>query len=267
MRFRPCIDIHDGRVKQIIGSSLREATDGSTVRENFIADHDAAYYAKLYRQLSLAGGHVIILNRGDSEFYEASLSEAMAALAVYPKGLQIGGGVNSENAATFIAAGASHVIATSYVFRDGEIDFHRLQKLVDSVGREKVVLDLSCRTSNGRYFVVTDRWQRFTTVEVNTKTLNELAAYCDEFLIHGVDVEGKSAGIDEDLLTILSEYISQTPHAIPLTYAGGIHTIADIERIRERGRSRIDITIGSSLDIFGGQLPLAAVLEALSPAL
>ena len=168
MEFRPCIDIHNGRVKQIVGSSLKDAEDEAA--ENFVAGQDAAYYARLYRKNKIKNGHVIMLNHRQSDYYEATRAQAMKALGAYPGGLQAGGGITPENAAQYLDAGASHVIVTSYVFRDGRIDFANLRKLVSETGKEKLVLDLSCRMKNGSYYIVTDRWQKYTDVILNHGT-------------------------------------------------------------------------------------------------
>jgi phosphoribosylformimino-5-aminoimidazole carboxamide ribotide isomerase len=269
MEFRPCIDIHHGKVKQLVGSSLRddEANEQPTV--NFVAEQDAAYYATLYKEHQLKGGHVIMLDRSDSPHYPATLAAARKALEAYPGGLQIGGGINPDNAQSFLEAGASHVIVTSYVFQEGQINYQNLEKLRKAVGKEKIVLDLSCRAvgvaalgdpplaaPRHRYFIVTDRWQRFTEEEVSAKNLQNLEQYCAEFLIHAVDVEGKAAGIDEKLINILAEY-----KGVPLTYAGGARDLADLAKLRELTSDRLNVTIGSALDIFGGSLKLADVLE------
>ncbi|MCD8119266.1 MAG: hypothetical protein LUE29_07300 [Lachnospiraceae bacterium] len=326
MKFRPCIDIHNGKVKQIVGGSLRDA--GDRARDNFVSEQDAAYYAKLYRADGLAGGHVILLNHANSPYYKEDLSQARAALAAFPGGLMIGGGINDENAGTFLRMGASHVIVTSFVFRDGKLDMEALEKMVAAVGKEHLVLDLSCRKrstahpgelseseeivtkkisggnnlpengksisdcsekyektkteddlyvkdkktgqkdtvpegktgqedaipeekcENGEYYIVTDRWQKFTEVAVTPKLLEELSAYCDEYLIHAVDVEGRQAGIEENLARMLGAW-----NGIPVTYAGGIHSMEDIRKIDEYGRGRLDFTVGSALDLFGGAIP------------
>ncbi len=258
MRFRPCIDIHNGAVKQIVGSSLRDENSGaaedsvseSFASENFVSESSAAYYALLYKKYGFSGGHIINLNSKASPMYEASLRAAMEALAAYQGGMQYGGGVTDENAASFLEAGASHVIVTSYVFRDGKLNYVNLNSLVREVGKDRLVLDLSCRLKDDKYYVVTDRWQRFTELEVNIKLFEELAGYCDEFLVHGVDVEGKRAGIDEALVSLLSE-VSST-----VTYAGGVRSLEDMELIRVRGRARVNATIGSALKIFGGEISL-----------
>ena len=160
MKFRPCIDIHNGKVKQIVGGSLKD--EGNQAQENFVSEQDAAFYASLYKEKGLKGGHIILLNSADSEYFQATKAQAMLALDAYLGGLQIGGGVNPDNAADYLAAGASHVIVTSYVFRDGHISWKNLEKMVDAAGKEHLVLDLSCRKKEDAYYVVTDRWQKFT---------------------------------------------------------------------------------------------------------
>jgi phosphoribosylformimino-5-aminoimidazole carboxamide ribotide isomerase len=236
--FRPCIDLHEGKVKQIVGGTLSE--DPAQLRTNFISDRPAAWYAGLYKRDGLRGGHVVMLGPDN----EAAAREALAA---YPGGLQIGGGVNLDNAMTWLDAGASHVIVTSYVFRESRLDGERLKLLVNAVGKERVVLDLSCRKRSAEYFVVTDRWQKFTTLTLSAETLSRLAASCDEFLIHAADVEGLCQGIDAELVVKLGNWAP-----IPLTYAGGARSLADLERVTRLGQGRVDLTIGSALDIFGG---------------
>lgn len=236
--FRPCIDLHDGRVKQIVGGTLRDDQEG--LRTNFVAEQSAAWFAARYRDDNLTGGHVIKLGPGNEE-------AAREALAAWPGGLQIGGGINGENAREWIDAGASHVIVTSWVFRDGKIDHERIATLVRSLGRERLVLDLSCRRRDGRYWVVTDRWQKFTDCEVDAESLMALAESCDEFLIHAADVEGLCAGIDLELVEKLASW-----SPIPCTYAGGAKSMDDLKTVSRIGRERIHLTIGSALDIFGG---------------
>ena len=252
MEFRPCIDIHDGRVKQIVGGALDEAS--SQVKENYVSASDAAYYAGLYREKGLRGGHVIILNSSSSPMYEASRTEAINALKAYPGGLQIGGGMNPDCAGGYLDAGASHVIVTSYVFKDGEIDMQALDRMVSAVGKEHLVLDLSARRRDDRYMIVTDRWQKFTSVELTISTLDELSAYCDEFLIHAVDVEGRISGIESELVGMLGGW-----NGNPVTYAGGIHSFDDISLIETLGCGRVNITIGSALDLFGGRMSFEEV--------
>lgn len=247
MKFRPCIDIHNGKVKQLVGGSLKD--EGNQAKENFVSSKGAGDFAELYMADGLKGGHIIILNAADSEYFEASKNQALEALNAYPKGMQIGGGVNADNAKAYIDAGASHVIVTSYVFKDGKINYDNLKLLKEAVGKEHIVLDLSCRKKDGDYYIVTDRWQKFTNVKVDMNTLGELAEYCDEFLVHGVDVEGKFAGMEEELVAMLAEYEGN-----PITYAGGIASVKQIEHFREISKRKIDFTIGSALDLFGGNL-------------
>lgn len=256
MEFRPCIDIHNGSVKQIVGSSLQDA--GDLAEENFVAQQDAAFFAKLYQKHGIRNGHVILLNSANSPFYEATKKQALSALAAYPGGLQAGGGIHAENAAEFLRAGASHVIVTSYVFRDGQIQSDNLKKLVKAVGKERLVLDLSARMRDGRYYIVTDRWQKFTDVCLDERTMEELSAYCDEFLVHAVDVEGRANGIEQPLARILGEW-----GKIPITYAGGVHSFEDLELLKKLGRGKVHVTIGSALDLFGGDMKLDEVLAAV----
>lgn len=236
--FRPCIDLHEGRVKQIVGGSL--TADPARLRTNFVSDRPAAWYADLYRRDALRGGHVIMLGPGNED-------AARSALAAFPGGLQIGGGIHLDNARGWLDAGASHVIVTSWVFREGRVDWDRVQALVRAIGRERLVLDLSCRRRGAEYFVVTDRWQKFTEERITEAALRRLAGVCAEFLIHAVDVEGLCRGIDVELVGNLGRW---TP--LPTTYAGGARALADLEEVTRLGQGRIDLTIGSALDIFGG---------------
>lgn len=257
MEFRPCIDIHNGRVKQIVGSSLKDL--GDTAVENFVAGMDAAFYADLYRQKNIKNGHVILLNHPGSEYYEATKKQAIKALQAYKGGLQAGGGISPENAAQYLDAGASHVIVTSYVFSDGRINFENLHKLVSETGRENLVLDLSCRMKDGNYYIVTDRWQKYTDVILNEETMDMLSEFCDEFLIHAVDVEGKAQGIEKELVRMLGKW-----NKIPVTYAGGVHSFEDLGQLKELGHSGINVTIGSALELFGGEMKLDDVLDFIS---
>jgi len=255
MKFRPCIDLHNGQVKQIVGSTLTDAATAdkdsankAPLDTNFETDRPAADYAKMYDTDSLTGGHVIMLGPGNQE-------AATSALGAYPNGLQVGGGINDANALTWLEAGASHVIVTSHVFSNGQIHMERLKKLVEICGKERLVLDLSCRKKpdgnddDDAYYVVTNRWQSFTDYKVTPENLKELAAYCDEFLVHGVDVEGKQCGILEDLVRLLGEHST-----IPVTYAGGVRSIEDLELVKKVGNDKVDATVGSALDCFGGKL-------------
>lgn len=247
MEFRPCIDIHNGKVKQIVGGSLTDEADYA--KENFVSDMQAADYAALYREKGLRGGHIILLNAKNSEYYEADLEQARGALNEWPGALQIGGGITAENAGQFIDMGASHVIVTSYVFVDGEIRYDRLRQLVQSVGKEHLVLDLSCRKREGQYFIVTDRWQKFTRQPLDQMLIRKLSSYCAEFLVHAVNVEGTGTGVDEELIALLAD-----GGQVPITYAGGIGRMEDIETIRKVGKDSVNFTVGSALDIFGGTL-------------
>ena len=247
MELRPCIDIHNGKVKQLVGGSVQD--QGDLARENYVSGESAAWYALKFAEKNLKNGHVILLNSKDSPNYEATRQQAFEALRAYPGGLQVGGGITADNAQEYLDAGASHVIVTSYVFQNGTISFENLYKLVERVGRKRIVLDLSCRKKDGLYYIVTDRWQKYTKVALSPDVLTMLASFCDEFLIHGVDVEGKRSGIEEELIELLGRW-----HQSPITYAGGIRSFEDIEKIRRIGNGRIHITIGSALDLYGGDL-------------
>ena len=235
-QFRPCIDLHQGQVKQIVGGSLNE----SGADTNFVSTYDAAYYAELYKTHQLLGGHVIALGPGNKE-------QALKALAAWPGGLQFGGGVNNSNAEAFLQAGASHVIVTSYLFVDGQFSWERLETIKAVTGVERLILDLSCRRTESGWHIATDRWQTVTDMEVNTETLSELASHCAEFLIHAADVEGLQGGIDEDLVKLLG-----LSCPIPVTYAGGARSLDDLKLVERLSGGKVDLTIGSALDIFGG---------------
>lgn len=254
MRFRPCIDIHNGEVKQIVGGSLKDC--GNQADNNYVSSYDAAFYADLYHKDGLKGGHIILLNPMDSEYYNKDLEQAKKALQHFPKGLQIGGGVTINNAESFLEMGASHVIVTSYVFRDGRIDYERLEALSELVGKEHLVLDLSCRFVKDDYYIVTDRWQKVTDEKFNSSLLEKLSVYCDEYLVHAVDVEGKKSGIEKEVIRRMAGY-----QGLPMTYAGGIHSLDDIYWIKENGENRVDYTIGSALDLFGGKIPYQSILS------
>jgi len=235
--FRPCIDLHEGRVKQIVGGTLG---DEAALRTNFVADHDAAWFAGRYRDDELLGGHVIKLGPGNDD-------AARAALAAYPGGLQLGGGVDDTNAASWIDAGASHVVVTSWLFPDGALAHDRLDALVAIVGRDRVVVDLSCRRVDDEYVVMADRWTRRTDFVLGPQSLEALATQCAELLVHAVDVEGLSQGIDTELVERLAAWAP-----MPVTYAGGARSLADLQLVETIGDGRVDLTIGSALDIFGG---------------
>lgn len=241
MRFRPCIDLHGGRVKQIVGGTL---TDGAGAPDtNFETAAPASEFAALYQRDALPGGHIIMLGPGNSE-------AALSALRAYPGGMQVGGGITPANAAGYLDAGASHVIVTSYVFRDGVVAWDRVEEMERAVGRKRLVLDVSCRRRDGEYIVSTDRWQKWTDVALGRESIAKLAQHCDELLVHAVDVEGRRAGVDVALLTLLAE--SAPP--IPVTYAGGVRSLADLEETKRITNGSVDVTIGSALSIFGGAL-------------
>jgi len=252
MEFRPCIDIHNGKVKQIVGGTLSE----SGAKSNFESDLDGVFYARLYHEKGLKGGHIILLNPAGTEYYEADKELAMGALNECPGEFQIGGGITAGNAKEFISAGASHVIVTSYVFKDGQINYEKIKKLVESVGKEHIVLDLSCRKKDGQYYIVTDRWQKFTDVVISIETLDKLSAYCDEMLIHAADVEGKCQGIETELVRLLGSW-----GKLPVTYAGGVGSYEDLKQLKQISGGRLHVTVGSALDLFGGRLEFEKVLE------
>ncbi|MGC6481846.1 MAG: phosphoribosylformimino-5-aminoimidazole carboxamide ribotide isomerase [Porticoccaceae bacterium] len=235
-QFRPCIDLHEGKVKQIVGGSLND----SGAETNFISQYSADYYAKLYRQHNLKGGHIISLGANNQQ-------QATQALSSYPNGLQYGGGVTPENANEFIAAGASQVIVTSYLFEEGEFSWSRLEQIKAAVGPERLVLDLSCRKTNKGWMIATDRWQTITNTAINQQTIAQLEQHCAEFLVHAADVEGLQAGIDQDLVKLLGEICT-----LPCTYAGGAKSVDDLNLVQALSNGKIDLTIGSALDIFGG---------------
>jgi phosphoribosylformimino-5-aminoimidazole carboxamide ribotide isomerase len=226
-------------VKQIVGSTFSDSDPGR-METRFASARPSSWYAEKYRRDGLEGGHVIMLGPGSEK-------AAAAALKAFPGGFHVGGGVTGENALSWIEGGASHVIVTSHVIREGRIDEERLRELVRILGRERLVLDLSCRKRGDSYWMVSDRWQKFTDVEVNTGNLDRLSASCAEFLIHAADVEGKCEGVETDLLKLLGGW-----EGIPVTYAGGIGNMKDLLLVRDLGRGRLDFTVGSALDIFGG---------------
>jgi phosphoribosylformimino-5-aminoimidazole carboxamide ribotide isomerase len=247
MRFRPCIDLRHGRVVQLVGGSLQDGKADAAIT-NFETAQSPAFFAAMYQEDHVLGGHVIALGPGNHE-------AALTALQAFPGGMHMGGGITPDNATTYLDAGASHVIVTSYVFRDGQIDHTRLRQLVQVVGTQRLVLDLSCRKRGDDFWVVTDRWQRYTDVRITQATLEQLATSCAEFLVHGVDVEGTRVGIDASLVELLGAW-----SPIPVTYAGGAKVLADLDAVKALGQGRVDLTIGSALDIFGGDVPYREVV-------
>jgi len=295
-RIRPCIDLHQGQVKQIVGSTLNDSEDkdsktsSSALATNFCSDQPPSYYADLYRKDNLTGGHVIMLGRND-----ANTQAAKNALQAWPYGLQVGGGITNENCQEWVGLSfgddnkdanaskegpyASHVIVTSHVFREGKIEYDRIEELNRLIGKERLILDLSCRkrpSSNDKddknadspYYIVTNRWQTFSDEIIDQDLLQTLSKYCCEFLIHAVDVEGKQSGIQQDLVTLLGDLLSASSsdpndetYVVPITYAGGVRSIEDLELIHKLGKGKIDVTVGSALDIFGGPLKYTDVVR------
>ncbi|GAE93316.1 phosphoribosylformimino-5-aminoimidazole carboxamide ribotide isomerase [Gracilibacillus boraciitolerans JCM 21714] len=247
MEFRPCIDIHQGKVKQIVGATLNQ--ENKEVIENYVSTYDSSYYADMFKKDELRGGHVIMLGDGNRD-------AAIKALQTYPGGLQVGGGINVDNAEEFLAAGASHVIVTSYIFQDGELHMDRLRGLVDKIGKDRLVIDLSCKQKNGKWYVVTDKWTKFSNIEISQSTIRDMEQYCDEFLIHAADVEGKRGGIAGKLVELLADYVM-----IPTTYAGGVRSMEDLQLFEQLSEGKLNVTVGSALDIFGGDLSYQKVVE------
>jgi phosphoribosylformimino-5-aminoimidazole carboxamide ribotide isomerase len=246
MNLRPCIDLHEGKVKQIIGSSL----SSETVIENYVSGKSIDYFIDLFKNDNLYGGHIIMLGPGNEE-------AALSGLKKYKDFMQIGGGINDKNAEYFIQNGASHVILTSYLFSGNDIDFNKISHLTGIIGKDRLVIDMSCKKINDKYYAAINRWATVTKFEVNETNLNIIKKYCDEFLIHAVDVEGKKSGIDKELVQILANI-----NGIKITYAGGIRNLEDVDFIKSISNN-IDITIGSALDIFGGQLSYKQVVNYL----
>ena len=238
-RFRPCIDLHQGMVKQIVGGSLRDHGAGPV--ENFVSDHPPAWFARKFRADQLTGGHVIKLGPGND-------AAARDALTAWSGGLQLGGGITAENAASWLDAGASHVIVTSALFDpDGRFLTESLDALVKSIGTGRLVIDLSCRRTSEGWTVAMNRWQTLTDLQVTPATLDRLAPHCAEFLIHAADVEGLCRGIDAELVALLGTWAK-----IPVTYAGGAATMDDVLLVDSASRGNVDVTVGSALDLFGG---------------
>ena len=260
MRFRPCIDIHNGKVKQIVGGSLRD--DGNCAIENFVAEKSAADFARFYHKDHLKGGHIILLNPAGSPYYEATRAEALEALHAEPGDFSLGGGVTPENAQDYLDAGASHVIVTSYVFSEGRFNREHLEQMVSAIGKKHMILDLSCRRKNDGFYIVTDRWQKWSDVRLSVQVLRRLSEFCDEFLIHGVDTEGRQSGPQLELVELIAAACAGEEQCLfPVTYAGGIGSFQDLEAVRNHGKGMVDVTIGSALDLFGGRMAYRCVLE------
>jgi len=224
-KFRPCIDLHGGVVKQIVGGTLKDGA-AEELKENFVSEKAPSWYAGKFCEAGLTGGHVIKLGAGN----EVAAREALAA---WPEGMQIGGGINAENAAEWLEAGASHVIVTSWLF-DEEGRF--LEDRLGAIAHE------------GSWRVAMNRWQTLTDLELDLEVMMDLSVYCDEFLIHAADVEGLCQGVDEDLVTLFKDW-----KGCPVTYAGGVRNLADAQKVNELSGGQVDLTVGSALDIFGGE--------------
>ncbi|KAL7414100.1 Phosphoribosylformimino-5-aminoimidazole carboxamide ribotide isomerase [Mrakia frigida] len=239
--FRPCIDLHGGVVKQIVGGTLSDEPEKeAALKTNFVAEQRPAYYASVYRSRGLHGGHVIKLGPNNDEAAEE-------ALYAWENCLQVGGGINEKNAAHWIELGASKVIVTSHLFPDAKFSLPRLKEISELVGKDHLVVDVSCRKRGDRWIVAMNKWQDLTDLDVTKETLDMLSEYCSEFLIHAADVEGLCQGIDEELVTKLGEWVT-----IPTTYAGGAKDISDLFLVSHLSNGKVDLTFGSALDIFGG---------------
>lgn len=249
MLFRPCIDLHNGKVKQIVGSTL----DTELLRENFVAEKSPSWYAELFRSLGLPGGHVIMLGPGNRE-------AALEALSAYPGGLSVGGGINEHNAREFLDAGASAVIVTSALFEQGRLSRGRVRALSEAIGRDRLILDLSCVSGEAGCRIACDRWRTVTEDGLTPALLSELAPFCAEFLVHAVSSEGKRAGPDGAVVSILAEY-ALSPGAVPVTYAGGLASLRDVSDFTSRTKNAVFFTVGSALDIYGGDLPIEKLVS------
>ncbi|QKX60866.1 uncharacterized protein TRUGW13939_08012 [Talaromyces rugulosus] len=240
-KFRPCIDLHSGQVKQIVGGTLSSVA--GDLKTNYVSKLPATHYANLYKENDLRGGHVVMLGKGNTE-------AADEALRTWPGGLQVAGGINDQNAQDWIRRGAEKVIITSFLFPEGKFSLDRLKSVLSSLGNDtsKLVLDLSCRRKDQTWFVAMDRWQTITEMEITQESISMLEPYCSEFLIHAADVEGLQQGVDEELVSKLAQWCS-----IPVTYAGGARHLQDLEKVHASSGGKVDLTIGSALDIFGGE--------------
>jgi len=238
--FRPCIDLHQGKVKQIVGASFTDS--GNNLKTNFISQRPSSWYAELFKKDGLKGGHVIKLGEGNEK-------AALEALQAYPGGLQIGGGINPDNAEYYLKNGASHVITTSWIFPGLSLDWERLRGLSSRIEKKLLVLDLSCRKMGNSWFISKNKWQTVTDEEITEPLLHKLQEYCGEFLIHAANVEGKCLGIDRELVEFLGRAVE-----IPATYAGGAKQLSDLDTVKRLSHGKVDLTVGSALDIYGGNL-------------
>lgn len=245
-KFVGCIDLHDGQVKQIVGGTLKDNDD--SLETNFVSKYPPSYYAQLYLKNRIEGCHVIKLGPNND-------AAAMEALNAAPGFLQVGGGINDENCLQWLEK-ASKIIVTSWLFtKEGTFLMDRLQLLSNKCGPDRIVVDLSCRrTPDSKWVVAMNKWQTLTTLELNKETFTELSKYTDEFLIHAADVEGLCKGIETDLVTKLYEWTKDINKEVKIVYAGGAKSISDLELVDKLSNGTVDLTYGSSLDIFGGKL-------------
>lgn len=253
-KYVGCIDIHAGKVKQIVGGTLvkddTNEADSQSVATNFVSEKPSSFYAQLYKDNDVKGCHVIKL--GSLEENNIAAKEALQA---WPGHLQVGGGINDTNAKEWIDNGASKVIVTSWLFPNGEFDLERLKKISSIVGKEHLVFDLSCRrqinTDNNElsWVVAMNKWQTLTKTILSKEYFDLVSEYCSEFLVHAADVEGLCNGIDEELVKKLAEWSD-----LPIVYAGGAKDVSDLALVDKLSNGKVDLTYGSALDIFGGRL-------------
>ena len=249
MKFRPCIDLHEGKVKQIVGKTLTaDAVDKPET--NFISDHSAVYFADMFYRDGLTGGHVIMLGPNNEQ-------AATEALQAFPNAFHIGGGVSLENAQFWLEKGAKAVIISSRLFNGTDFSMESLQAFTDLIGKDKIILDLSCRLVEGRFRAMTNKWNTVTNLIVDEKKIDELSTHCAEFLIHAVEIEGTGSGPDWELLNMLARCESSI-----ITYAGGISSLNDLAAMQKLDAQHIDFTIGSALNIYGGHLSYATVTSS-----
>ncbi|KAF6005708.1 hypothetical protein HII12_005282 [Brettanomyces bruxellensis] len=231
-----CIDIHGGKVKQIVGGTLNQDdteqsknTCKSNLETNFVSEKSSSYYAKLYEEHGIIRTHVIKLGS-----LEENNRVAIEALKAWPKHLQIGGGINDTNAKYWIQQGADKVIVTSWLFPKGQFDKSRLERISQLVGKEHLVVDLSYFDAGG---VEQGRLLSYSRGTARNSSFMQLMlkAFCK--------------GIDQELVAKLAEWCTS-----PIVYAGGAKSIDDLKLVDKLSHGRVDLTFGSALDLFGGKL-------------
>jgi len=137
---------------------------------------------------------------------------------------------------------------TSFCFDGAKFSEAKLAEMVAAVGAERLVLDLSCRAAEGGgWSVAKDRWRTITDLAVTPETLDRLAGQCAEFLVHAADVEGQCGGVDRELVQMLGSWAGA-----PVTYAGGARSLENLREVDGLSDGKVDLTIGSALDLFGG---------------